>query len=137
MPASPSVQRRPESELRRHARATPSPGGYPAPLNEGRSLNSGDTMSGSAARAVQPVAAQRRPESELRRHLLHPETYLENMGHAQRRPESELRRHASPPRISSARSIPLNEGRSLNSGDTVGRERAVTRLVGRSTKAGV
>ena len=61
-------------------------------LNEGRSLNSGDTAP-SVAHWSRPLIAQRRPEPELRRH-------------------PPVRRGRAGGRH------PLNEGRSLNSGDT-------------------
>ena len=63
-----TAQRRPESELRRHPNLrTDKLISGQEPLNEGRSLNSGDTTpipSGTSA----ATSAQRRPESELRRH---------------------------------------------------------------------
>ena len=80
-------------------------------LNEGRSLNSGDTIYGSTA--------------------------LDWRGVAQRRPESELRRHTSAGgRRTPVRST-LNEGRSLNSGDTADVHLVGVRGLTRSTKAGV
>ena len=62
------------------------------PLNEGRSLNSGDT-------------------GQVERNIADLET-------AQRRPESELRRHVHYRMSTSCVCGSLNEGRSLNSGDT-------------------
>ena len=70
--------------------------------------------------------AQRRPESELRRH----ETVGNIVGavfRAQRRPESELRRHGRASRRPRRPGSSLNEGRSLNSGDTRRRPRAAGR----------
>ena len=61
-------------------------------LNEGRSLNSGDTSHASPHRA-RSLSAQRRPESELRRHMARTASVSANCFTAQRRPESELRRH--------------------------------------------
>ena len=56
---------------------------------------------------------------------------------AQRRPESELRRHAGDGIERQHAGDALNEGRSLNSGDTSTGE-AVGAVIGtRSTKAGV
>ena len=66
-----------------------------AAANEGRSLNSGDT------------SAPRRCCSPTR-----------SLSRAQRRPESELRRHERPALAPARRGRSLNEGRSLNSGDT-------------------
>ena len=110
-----NAQRRPESELRRHACCRGPARSLPGTLNEGRSLNSGDTPPAVASFAT-VSAAQRRPESELRRHL-HARPGGASGAFAQRRPESELRRHAR--RSSSgAATASLNEGRSLNSGDT-------------------
>ena len=79
--------------------------------------------------------AQRRPESELRRHMARA-IRLPGRPRAQRRPESELRRHLKN-RPRSTRSSTLNEGRSLNSGDTWSANRIVLRAEARSTKAGV
>lgn len=79
-------------------------------------------MGGCPTSGRQPSrsSAQRRPELELRRHnpTSAARPWLTN---AQRRPEPELRRHrprASPAGRSAAS---LNEGRSLNSGDTPNR----------------
>ena len=63
-------------------------------LNEGRSLNSGDTSTNAAMTATRMASP------------------------AQRRPESELRRHAAIDERRPLTAGPLNEGRSLNSGDT-------------------
>ena len=141
-PEGNSAQRRPESELRRHMWSMRRRRVFQRSLNEGRSLNSGDTMvevmsspratplnegrslnSGdtraSCAMSVWPLLpAQRRPESELRRHRRCGKWRVARPCAAQRRPESELRRH--PHSRCSARTAtgPLNEGRSLNSGDT-------------------
>ena len=72
-------------------------------LNEGRSLNSGDTRSGSGP-GFPPHAAQRRPESELRRHRCC--------------------------RCTDGSSVAaLNEGRSLNSGDTAPRYRTISNIL--------
>ena len=61
------AQRRPESELRRHAAGCLGNRPSQSALNEGRSLNSGDTMASLRLRS-RSTTAQRRPESELRRH---------------------------------------------------------------------
>ena len=61
-------------------------------VNEGRSLNSGDTTRSRSGPS--------------------------GLFFAQRRPESELRRHPRPSPRASGRRCSLNEGRSLNSGDT-------------------
>ena len=63
-----AAQRRPESELRRHPVVTVRLPVRVTALNEGRSLNSGDTRGVLGSFAGQPYRAQRRPESELRRH---------------------------------------------------------------------
>ena len=55
---------------------------------------------------------------------------------AQRRPERQLRRHPKPCRAGGARSRSLNEGRSVNSGDTRQLRVQRERLMDRSTKAG-
>ena len=80
-------------------------------LNEGRSLNSGDTR-------IRAVTAGTSPS-------------------AQRRPESELRRHHLAPMPSAITPASLNEGRSLNSGDTRDSPDGEPRVSCRSTKAGV
>ena len=86
------AQRRPESEPRRHprtGRGRPPPG---SPLNEGRSLNPGDTTEiGATMRRMD--TAQRRPESEPRRHRTFAACPSIARSTAQRRPESEPRRH--------------------------------------------
>ena len=64
------------------------------------------------------MVAQRRPEPEPRRHLFlccHKST---NSTFAQRRPEPEPRRHGATGSRGSASCTTLNEGRSLNPGDT-------------------
>ena len=88
------------------------------PLNEGRSLNPGDT--GRAARGMGIVLqpAQRRPESEPRRHR------TDRPGSSRRRGALNEGRSLNP---GDTRHLPtptatphaLNEGRSLNPGDTV------------------
>ena len=92
-----TAQRRPEHKLRRHPRTRRQSGtsGRPA-LNEGRSINSGDTSQVDRRRARRPERAQRRPEHKLRRHtrerVCRPARTLD----AQRRPEHKLRRHPRP-----------------------------------------
>ena len=61
------AQRRPESELRQHSPASARCRGRDRSLNEGRSLNSGNTAQKSTYMGVMS-RAQRRPESELRQH---------------------------------------------------------------------
>ncbi len=115
MTVIPSAQRRPEPKLRRHGdhsvavrvrvnRSTkagaetpatrgprPRPGSRGCPLNEGRSRNSGDTLSGSP-RVAMVGNAQRRPEPKLRRHKTS-FVVVTTIVVAQRRPEPKLRRH--------------------------------------------
>ena len=120
-------------------------------LNEGRSVNPGDTYSSSLVTSERSTCndAQRRPERQPRRHPPATEvgTFPLGVCHAQRRPERQPRRHP-PARTSvpcprrwrsaqrrperqprrhcaaSARlshrvdNAPLNEGRSVNPGDT-------------------
>ena len=131
------AQRRPESEPRRHSTCQQPKVVRFCSLNEGRSLNPGDT-----ARDENPhrlgLHAQRRPESEPRRHIEDAELELVALTDAQRRPESEPRRHPTSSPSSPARGNALNEGRSLNPGDTPGSlAPARRRVLGRSTKAGV
>ena len=86
------AQRRPEYKLRRHHTVgAPSCEGN-GTLNEGRSINSGDTRLMQVG-PIDRFCAQRRPEYKLRRH---------------------------PPRGAPrpGRATSLNEGRSINSGDT-------------------
>ena len=91
----PAAQRRPEYKLRRHRRTWRSTAPRRSSLNEGRSINSGDTA-GAAPCAWRTESAQRRPEYKLRRHVVEP---------AREGARREL--------------LPLNEGRSINSGDTL------------------
>ena len=111
------AQRRPESEPRRHPPPTRSPGNRPPALNEGRSLNPGDTV-GSEGVSRGTADAQRRPESEPRRHAAMSACSAESTSSAQRRPESEPRRHRPASTSTPAPPAALNEGRSLNPGDT-------------------
>ena len=88
-----------------------------ASLNEGRSLNPGDTVTRGRAWATA------RPTLNEGRSLNPGDTdFLVSHGvralNAQRRPESEPRRHRSAGRGGWTDSSPLNEGRSLNPGDT-------------------
>ena len=87
-------QGRPESELRRHRIEAQHPLNRRDALNEGRSLNSGDTSPAPLVEVYIPCVAQRRPESELRRHTRQSAVESSRVASAQRRPESELRRHA-------------------------------------------
>ncbi len=161
-----TAQRRPEPEPRRHSRAPPPPDGTRSlnegrslnpgdtkearyddrsrrhPLNEGRSLNPGDTPTRMTNTSVATIA-QRRPEPEPRRHTLSASPSSPLVTIAQRRPEPEPRRHRSATTVtisetaaqrrpepeprrhrkrcarSAFRRASLNEGRSLNPGDTV------------------
>ena len=131
-----TAQRRPESEPRRHRQGSLRRSAHSRTLNEGRSLNPGDTH-GWPYSPLYDWIAQRRPESEPRRHRSAPTRYSVPFRYAQRRPESEPRRHNRRGRRGSGLASTLNEGRSLNPGDTQictppspGRSR-------RSTKAGV
>ena len=100
-------------------------------LNEGRSLNSGDTSERFAVTLGAVRSTKAGAGDTCSRHRT-----------AQRRPEPELRRHDLPVHIIGKRSrLPdaLNEGRSLNSGDTVLRLPGLSGDypgVARSTKAG-
>ena len=121
------AQRRPESELRRHAPAVQGSLGdrIPASLNEGRSLNSGDTgiPSNSPRRPTEssPLNEGRSLNSGDTSARI-PAMCPTHPDRAQRRPESELRRHRREPRRRvHLVTAPLNEGRSLNSGDTTHR----------------
>ena len=114
---STSAQRRPESEPRRHLDGAAHLPELFGALNEGRSLNPGDTRPDARHDDEGDVNAQRRPESEPRRHLRMSWLNRVQSGGAQRRPESEPRRHAVPVRWRRP-GCALNEGRSLNPGDT-------------------
>ena len=129
-------------EIRRHTRRRfsaeekGSPTGVQAlgTLNEGRSVNPGDTDHESA---IAPVtwSAQRRPERQPRRH----KAIVCKTGpgvHAQRRPERQPRRHAARCGRPPAHLRALNEGRSVNPGDTGPGEPAHHHGERRSTKAG-
>ena len=90
-----AAQRRPEHKLRRHA--PPLSVHFPmfsSSLNEGRSISSGDTLKASKVFPSATISAQRRPEHKLRRH------------------PAEQQAKKAPP------APPLNEGRSISSGDT-------------------
>ncbi len=114
-----SAQRRPERQLRRHSPTAYSTASAHSPLNEGRSVNSGDTPNlaeqvalavgrSTKAGASTPATpfgvpsmksdsgpAQRRPERQLRRHQLIPLYMYVKVYGAQRRPERQLRRHVT------------------------------------------
>ena len=64
-------------------------------LNEGRSVNPGDTPSAFGIRPFNTCTAQRRPERQPRRHTYHARLGLE-FSLAQRRPERQPRRHSNP-----------------------------------------
>ena len=87
-------------------------------------MNPGDTWMSTLTLAALS-AAQRRPEYEPRRHLRSGfDPYL--AFHAQRRPEYEPRRHWEAPSRPSAIRGTLNEGRSMNPGDTCWRATRTT-----------
>ena len=109
----------------------------PNALNEGRSVNPGYTRKLPHDRRGARLVAQRRPERQPRLHhgenirqafadaqrrperqpRLHPPRRPERQPRAQRRPERQPRRHS--PRLEvTLRAAPLNEGRSVNPGDT-------------------
>ena len=118
--------------------------GFSLSLNEGRSINSGDTSSANSSRPSSPITAQRRPEHKLRRHpqkgvdatgrtcdslnegrsinsgdTFTGEVIYEGLPDAQRRPEHKLRRHLDLGSVwNQAHFASLNERRSINSGDT-------------------
>ena len=106
------AQRRPEYKLRRHPR-------------NGRPTTRYVTI------------AQRRPEYKLRRHMVKDMARQKGRDLAQRRPEYKLRRHSCGPRTCRPAALPLNEGRSINSGDTNYGPIGWGALLARSTKAGV
>ena len=139
-----SAQRRPEHKPRRHPVLSRAISGRPDTLNEGRSINPGDTRALHAMTDLRARCAQRRPEHKPRRHEhgrlrgREPRSALNegrsiNPGDtrafgpgvdspgrgAQRRPEHKPRRHPGPRRRSpGSLPRPLNEGRSINPGDT-------------------
>ena len=97
----------------------------PGTLNEGRSLNPGDTDRKSTPRP-RSRRAQRRPEPKPRRHT--PLARLEaSLSAAQRRPEPKPRRHTAGTQSFDLILSALNEGRSLNPGDTGRRDRGAQR----------
>ena len=113
---SDSAQRRPERQPRRHThqnRRGPAP---TRTLNEGRSVNPGDTTI-PLTHGVGSAVAQRRPERQPRRHAKTAES-IARLTNAQRRPERQPRRHSACTGCSYARVKTLNEGRSVNPGDT-------------------
>ena len=132
------AQRRPERQLRRHLIGIRIWTIHAASLNEGRSVNSGDTDRRRRAYQCDVCCAQRRPERQLRRHHGY-------QGQAHTPPRS-TKAGASTPATQETkdkngkRIIPLNEGRSVNSGDTRDRStperHSATRRQLRSTKAG-
>ena len=111
------AQRRPESEPRRHVAVTvPVPTWYSAqrrPESEPRRHEV------HGVEHLEWHCAQRRPESEPRRHFRGKTGEVHSRTSAQRRPESEPRRHACRTTTGWSWSRALNEGRSLNPGDTV------------------
>ena len=121
MPAS--AQRRPEHKLRRHRTQLGPPERLdPAALNEGRSINSGDTSPADARSSACPCTTlnEGRSINSGDTSARKPPTYDASIvSCAQRRPEHKLRRHpGSPAGLASRKSESLNEGRSINSGDT-------------------
>ena len=134
-----AAQRRPESELRRHDPWSPDPPRAPWPLNEGRSLNSGDTST-ALSRSILTIGAQRRPESELRRHS-RCSTCSPIRSGALNEGRSLNSGDTCRGRSRATAGAALNEGRSLNSGDTPGRRRCRRRAAwtlneGRSLNSG-
>ena len=110
------AQRRPESEPRRHGSPRCRSRSCRAPLNEGRSLNPGDTVFHQIPADAGEIA-QRRPESEPRRHALpHPTAgpTTRSLNEGRSLNPGDTRNGARPP----APGATLNEGRSLNPGDT-------------------
>ena len=63
------AQRRPGRESRRHSFSTAAADTRPAPLNEGRDVNPGDTWNRSGV-CLWTLTAQRRPGRESRRHSI-------------------------------------------------------------------
>ena len=134
------AQRRPERQPRRHLRTWTRSRVATSALNEGRSVNPGDTgqpahdhlladsrstKAGASTPATRSRSArgdqcrpdaQRRPERQPRRHSL-AVSPASSSTDAQRRPERQPRRHSSRAAPRSGRSS-LNEGRSVNPGDT-------------------
>ncbi len=111
------AQRRPEHELRRHPGCSRAPPRHPRPLNEGRSMNSGDTASRSWG-SLTPPRSLNEGRSMNSGDTDGVSCTSATISRAQRRPEHELRRHPAPRTWTRASPAPLNEGRSMNSGDT-------------------
>ena len=113
------AQRRPEHQPRRH---TPMPKMRMAtrsPLNEGRSINPGDTSGSLSGRGRSPSPLNEgRSINPGDTHLSQASPFFDFIA-AQRRPEHQPRRHMPPPHTPARFSKrPLNEGRSINPGDT-------------------
>ena len=89
------AQRRPEYKPRRHGCAAPALLPAAATLNEGRSINPGDTGRRQTQGQSERSSAQRRPEYKPRRHHPDPVAVTIDVEPAQRRPEYKPRRHLS------------------------------------------
>ena len=112
-----SAQRRPERQPRRHTPSGRRGGELAEALNEGRSVNPGDTQAAARGvhddRARSTKAGASTPATPRQRPAV-----STTIGLAQRRPERQPRRHPSGLARSFRRQGPLNEGRSVNPGDT-------------------
>ena len=86
------------------------------PLNEGRSLNPGDTR--RSRRPGRRTTTLNEGRSLNPGDTIHEQRLLRGAVTAQRRPESEPRRHRPAGGPRTAAPSTLNEGRSLNPGDT-------------------
>ena len=156
-----SAQRRPERQPRRHKRRWIGNTPEPTTLNEGRSVNPGDTcreanpnrnqcLRSTKAGASTPAtpgtgwcrnAPRASPLNEGR--SVNPgdtagtDAVFSDVGtDAQRRPERQPRRHCPPASCTTSLTPALNEGRSVNPGDTAAFRAGVLIETRRSTKAG-
>ena len=103
-------------------------------LNEGRGISPGDTLQ-NHQESPRWCGAQRRPGHQPRRHFLKL-SVASSECIAQRRPGHQPRRHHYGERRGVPVGWPLNEGRGISPGDTVGCGQIPSRASGRSTKAG-
>ena len=122
-----SAQRRPERQPRRHTgRLRVGERGAYVPLNEGRSVNPGDTGQGPPTGAPNDTPVQALNEGRSVNpgdtSMRHGRLDWGSIGvRAQRRPERQPRRHSGLPAYDEQgrrRMLALNEGRSVNPGDT-------------------
>ena len=138
--AMPFAQRRPERQPRRHRPAErPWTSASRTPLNEGRSVNPGDTGAGYV-KLRQEEPAQRRPERQPRRHGPDRQRFSRARARSTKAGASTpATRPGCSIRTTGARCRTLNEGRSVNPGDTTSPVRGLRQAASgrtRSTKAG-